>query len=123
MAFTHDATTDRGKVRLLCRDTVEATAIFTDDEIDAFLSIHDSDVKLAAAEALDTVASNQALLLKKVKLGDIGTDGPAVAAALRAHADRLRAQSVSEVDFDFAEMNFNGWSANTILNNSALRGL
>lgn len=123
MAFTHDAATDRGKVRLLCRDTVEATAIFTDVEVDAFLSIHEGDVKLAAAEALDTVASNQALLLKKLKLGDIGTDGPAVAAALRAHADRLRAQVLGEVDFDYAEMNLNSWSAAAIINNSALRGL
>lgn len=96
MAFTFDPATDRGKVRLLINDTDTATVanqIFDDASIDAFLALSDDEeVKLAAALALDTIASNQAYLQKKVKLGDIATDGPAVAAALRQHAATLRAE-------------------------------
>ena len=51
MAFTYDVSTDRGKVRLLCRDTVEASAVFSDAEVDAFLSLADSDKLLAASLA------------------------------------------------------------------------
>lgn len=115
MAFTYDPSTDPGKVRLLIKDTDTATAenqIFQDAEIEAYLAIHDGDVKLAAAEALDTMATSQALLLKKLKLGDIGTDGPAVAASLRNHAATLRAQASSDGDgFAIADIagSFPGW--------------
>lgn len=47
--------------------------------------------RLAAAMALDAMASSQALLLKKINLLDLKTDGPAVAKALREHAAALRA--------------------------------
>ena len=91
MAFTFDPTTPRGQVRLIIGDTTEAAAMFEDASIDAFLTLaEDSDVRLASAVALDTIASNQALLLKKVKVGEISTDGPAVAKALREHAQALR---------------------------------
>ena len=91
MPFTFDPSTDLGKVRLIIGDTTEATAMFEDASIEAFLAMaEDGDVRLASAVALDTIASNQALLLKKVKVGDISTDGPAVAKALREHAQALR---------------------------------
>jgi hypothetical protein len=101
MAFTYDPATDAGKVRLIIKDTDTADTakqIFQDAEIDAFLELQDGDVKLAAAEALDTIASSQTLTLKKLKLGDIGTDGPAVAASLRNHAASLRAQVADSGD-------------------------
>ena len=91
MPFTFDPTTPRGQVRLIIGDTNEAAPIFDDASIDAFLAMaEDGDVKLAAATAMETIASNQALMLKKVKVGDISTDGPAVADALRKHAQALR---------------------------------
>lgn len=107
MAFTYDPSTDLGKVRLLARDTVQASALFTDAEIQALLDLQSGNVKLAGADALDAVADNQVLLLKKVKVGDIGTDGPAVADALRQSALRLRKQVYGEDDagFEIAEMN------------------
>jgi hypothetical protein len=127
MPFTYDPTTDAGKVRLLARDTDSATVanqFFQDAEIDAFLALEGGDVKLAAADALDAIASSQTLLLKKVKLGDLGTDGPAVAAALREHAKTLRAQVYTmEPAFDIAEMDLNDFSAREILRNDFLRGL
>lgn len=114
MPFTYDPSTDAGKVRLLARDTAEASALFQDAEIDALIALNDGDVRLAAADALDAVASNQALLLKKVKLGDIGTDGPAVAAALRANAQTLREQAFAQSSaggegFVVVDMSRCGW--------------
>jgi hypothetical protein len=38
VAFTYDVATDRGKVRLGLGDTKESTGIFTDAEIDHFLT-------------------------------------------------------------------------------------
>lgn len=124
MAFTYDPSTPAGKVRMLARDTVEAAALFTDDEITAFLDLQNQDVKLAAADALDAVADNQVLLLKKVKLGDIGTDGPAVAEALRDSANRLRKQVYGEDDagFEIAELNTGFESQRQIERANWLRG-
>ena len=115
MTFTYDPTTDAGKVRLLIRDTDTsdpAKQVFQDAEVDALLDLEAGDVKLAAANALDTIASNHALLVKKVKLGDIGTDGPAVAAALRVHAENLRAQAAAggADDLGFAIADLGGCS-------------
>lgn len=61
MAFTYDPTTDRGRVRLLVSDTDDQTAanqVFTDAEIDAFLSLEDNEVYAAAAAAAQSMAAN-----------------------------------------------------------------
>jgi hypothetical protein len=102
MAFTYDVTTDRGKVRLLCTDVLESNAIFQDAEIDAFLSMNTT-VRLAAAAALEVIASNEVLVLKKIINLDLETDGPAVARELREQAKQLRAQENAIGAFDFAE--------------------
>ena len=60
MAFTHDPTTDRGKLRLLIYDTVESTAAFTDAEIDAFLELNSDDIWYAAADACRSLATKNA---------------------------------------------------------------
>jgi hypothetical protein len=82
---------DVDRVRLLISDT-STTPIFTNDEIGTFLDLNAGAVRLAAAEALDTIASNEALVSKKITTQDLSTDGPATAASLRAHAASLRAQ-------------------------------
>jgi hypothetical protein len=101
-ANTYDPATDRGYVRLLIPDTDvhdPTRVIFTDAEIDAFLTRQASDVRLAAAQALDTIASDEALVSKKIKTQDLSTDGPAVAKELRERASELRRQ-VAEGDAD-----------------------
>lgn len=123
MAFTVDYTTDRGQVRLLITDVDADNPLFDDDQVDAFLAL-ESGVKRAAAAALDTIASNEALVQKKTRMMDIQTDGPAVAAALRTHAERLRGQAEDdEVDgaFDWAEMVTNDFSARERVYAEALR--
>jgi hypothetical protein len=91
--ITTDPTTDLGRVRLLISDVDTASPTFTDAEISAFLALEGGNVRLAAAQALDTIASNEALVSKQVRTMDVSTNGPAVAAELRARARALREQA------------------------------
>lgn len=93
MSFSYDVTTDRGKVRLLCTDTNGGAATFHDDEIDTFLSLESGNVRRAAALALETIASNEVLVQKRILLLELSTDGPDEAQALMARAKALREQA------------------------------
>lgn len=122
--FTYDPSTSAGRVRLLATDTDSTNAIFSDEEIAAFLALEDDNVKRAAATALDQIASSEALIQKRIKLLDLQTDGPAVAKALREHAATLRDQAGDEETvgaFDYAEMVVNQFSARDRLWNQRLR--
>lgn len=92
MTFSTDVTTDIGKMRLIINDREVAYAIYSDEELQAFLDMA-GDVRRAAADALDAMASNQAMVLKVIRLQDLSTDGASVARALREHASRLREQA------------------------------
>ena len=121
-----DLTTDVGKVRLLIGDRDVSNLFFSDAEISAYLEMSEG-IRRAAADALDTMASDQAFVLKQVSLLDISTNGPSVAAALREHADRLRkeadAADAGDGDlFDFAELNVNAFQGREIIVNKWLRG-
>ena len=103
MAFTYDVTTDRGKVRLLCTDVESTDPCFDDAEIDAFLSMGGG-VLIAAAMALETIGSNEVLVLKLIKLLDLQTDGASVSRELRMRAGVLRDQAkLEDHTFDIAE--------------------
>jgi hypothetical protein len=99
MAFTYDVTTDRGRVRLLLNDVDRDTAVFTDGEIDAFLALEGGTVKLAAAQAIDTNATNEALASKVIRDHQVQTDGARLADAMRKHAASLREQAADEDGF------------------------
>lgn len=92
--YSIDYTTNLGRVRLLINDTDEEP-VFSDEEIEVFLTLEGQSVKLAAAQALDTIADDEALTSKVIKSQDLSTDGPSVAAGLRARATSLRTQSGS----------------------------
>lgn len=86
-------------------------SILLDEDIQAFLDMEGGNVKLAAAQALDTIASSEVLVEKRITLLDLQTDGPATARELRAHAKALRDQAAAvttdaDVDgtFDYAEL-------------------
>lgn len=90
---------DVTQVRLLITDVpVESTdlymdspePLFTNSQVAAFLSMNGGSVRLAAAEALETIAVSEVLMAKKIRTQDLATDGPAVAAELRALAAALR---------------------------------
>lgn len=130
MAFTYDPTTDRGLVRLLIHDTDTATAanqLFQDAEIDAFLTLEGSVVRRGAAAALESLAANQAMVLKVMRLLDLSVDGAAVARELRMQAQVLRQQA--EVDaaasgdgFAVAEMVVDTFTTREHTRNEMLRG-
>lgn len=95
MAIDYD--TDLGRVRLLIADTDEDNLLLSDEQIDAFLAMAPR-VKRAAAQALDAIASSEVLISKKIRTQDLQTDGPAVAAELRAQAKALREQDDEDQD-------------------------
>lgn len=83
---------DIDTVRLLISDTA-TPHLFTDPELQQYLTLEDGSVKRAAAQALDTIASSEALVSKVIRTQDLTTDGAKVADALRKHATALRAQA------------------------------
>lgn len=131
MAFTYDITTDRGKVRLLCTDTDVAggapAQYFQDAEIDYFLTAMSSNILRAAALALYTIAAQEILLMKRIRLLDLHTDGPAEAAELRALADTYQekadlAEAAEDAGtFDYAEMVVDEFTAEERRNKEYLR--
>lgn len=104
------------QVRLIIGDTNADDPDFDDDQLEGFLSIARNSVLRAAADALDAIATSEALLSKKLTTQDRATDGPAVADALRKHAAALRARAKEEEDAEddepfFMAFNLTGPSA------------
>lgn len=110
MAFSYDLDTEVGQLRLIIFDTNATTHTFEDGELLAFYALEGSSVKRAAALALETMASNEAMTLKVIKLLDLQTDGAKVADSLLKRAAELRKQADADdaaADggaFDIAEM-------------------
>lgn len=108
MTFSYEPSTELGQVRLLIPDKDEGHVIFQDEEIQVFLDMNDTSPRRAAAEALETIASDQAMVLKVISLLDLRTDGVSLAKELRERASRLRelaaqADAEDEALFDWAE--------------------
>lgn len=92
-----DPATAVGKMRLLITDTDETAPLFTDAEITALLELEGGNVKRGAAAALETIATSEALIAKKISASDgTSTDGPAVATSLMGRAKVLREQADAE---------------------------
>lgn len=126
--MTYDPTDDAGKVRLLISDTDPDNEVFADSEIDTFLELEGGNLRLAAAQALDTIASNELQVLKVIQILDLRTDGASMSKELRARADSLRAQAdryladgEDDSGFEIAEFVLNPWSYRDRLTNEALR--
>ena len=127
MTLTYDVATDRGKVRLLIQDTVEANEFYDDTEIDAFLTLAaDLDgaaIYNASALALDSWASNQLMILKVIERLDLKTDGASMSKEMRARAQGLREQAIAASDdagFEIAEMALGPWSVREQIVNEAI---
>lgn len=106
MAFTYDVSTDAGKVRMITADSRDDGHILEDDEVAAFLALNGGNVRLAAADALETIASNESLVQKAMKLLDVQTNGPAVAADLRKAAATQRALAAGDLAAVNTDMGF-----------------
>jgi len=105
MTATYDPTTLNGQVRLLSTDTdlSAGNLVFQDEELAAFLSLNAQNVRLAAAQALDVIASSEVLIQRKIKTLDFSTDGPAEAERLQSMSAELRRQ-VNDGDGDYTGM-------------------
>lgn len=90
-----DYSTDLGYVRLLISDTDETNQILPDDALNALIG-REPTLKRAAATALDTIATSEALVSKVLRTQDRQTDGAKLAAELRTRAKTLREESDSE---------------------------
>ena len=122
-AFSYDPSTDLGKVRLyIPGETDPTTALLTDDEINAFLDVQNQNVRLAAADALDMIATSTAKVQQKIKLLNLELDGPAVARVYQENAKRLRDRVDNDPYFDWAEQVTNAFSERERYLKQFLRG-
>lgn len=80
------------QVRLLTDDGAD-DPVFSDGDITAFLEMNGGNALRSAAQALLVIAGSEARISKKIRTHDLTTDGPAVAAELRAQALQLRRQA------------------------------
>jgi hypothetical protein len=117
MSVSYDVSTDLGKTRLLTFDTDTTNPIYQDEEHQAFLDLNAGNVRLAAAQAIDAIAGNEAYVQKMIKMLDLMTNGPQTAMALRAAADELRRQVYEGSGdfsgmFDIAEQVYDNWTLN-----------
>lgn len=99
------ATTTTVKVRHLMADVGDEEYL-SDDQIGVYLELNDDDVRLAAADALDAIATSEVLIGKVIRTQDLQTDGAKVADSLRKHADRLRDQAERESAHDIFDVVF-----------------
>lgn len=76
----------------------DAEYLFSDDRLQAFLTLNKDSIRLAAADAIDAIADNESLVSKKIRTEDLQTDGPSVTNALRMHATSLRLQARQEAE-------------------------
>jgi hypothetical protein len=128
MAYTYDLGSSEGQIRLLIMDNNAAAYVFEDAEISAFLTLESANVRKGAALALETLASNEAFVLKVIKLLDLQTDGAKTADALMKRAAALRKQAADDEQaeeggaFDIAEMVVDDFSGRERISKEWLRG-
>ena len=122
MTATYDTGTDVGKVRLYIQDTdvsPESDAIFTDEEIQVFLT-EEGSVKSAAALGLETIASDKARLSMMLKSLNYGEDTRGASRELLERAQRLRETETAA--FGWAEQSLTDQNVIDAVINRALRG-
>ena len=101
--FPPDYATAVGQVRLLIPDTEQlldpsgtydhGEYIFSDPQIQAFLTLYSNNVKRAAAQAKLVLATSEALINKVIRTADYTTDGAKLGAELRAQAKHLQEEA------------------------------
>lgn len=82
-------------VRLNITDT-GTEKLFTDDQLNAWLTQYQGSINRATYRALVTIATSTVLVSKKIRTQDLSTDGPAEAAALLALARTYKEDADAE---------------------------
>lgn len=107
MTVTYDIATLVGKVRLTTGDKIVASPVFTDEEIEVFLTNQSSNVNLASADLLEAWASSYAANADSEKVGDYVYTQKIVDKMLNL-AKRLRETDASIPYLTWAEMDLTG---------------
>jgi hypothetical protein len=127
MAFTIDMSSYIGLVRLRIFDRNPLNPVFQDEDITAvYNTLERESVKRTAAFFLETIATQQALILKVMKNLQLSTDGAKLADSLQKQAADLRAQAdiddtASGGGFDWAEQVFDPFTERERLIKEILR--
>ena len=106
MTFTYVLTTDIGKVRLITGDKDVLEPVFTDEEIQVFLTAEGS-VNLAAAAVLEAWATLYSANVDTEKIGDYSY-GQKIVDKMLALAKRLRETDAETPALTWAEMDLTG---------------
>ncbi len=125
-----DYATAVGQVRLLIPDveeldnladpTATAAFLFSDPQIQAFLSLYGNNVKKAAAQAKLVLATSESLINKVIRTSDYTTDGAKLGAELRAQAKQLRDEAAQDDLIEQYDSSFTVVSYSTKWDNSWL---
>jgi hypothetical protein len=102
MTFSYDLSTDIGKVRLIISDKNLLAPVFTDEEIQVFLTAGGT-VNLASAAALEAWAASYAANASSETIGDYAYQQRIVQNMLET-AKRLRDKEAETPAMDWAEM-------------------
>lgn len=143
MSFTYDVTTTIGKMRLLIGDTVQASANFQDEELQALLdttdfilsgpssasvfgsaTIPENEVLfLACANAMDALASRVAASPngQTVKIGDYSITGKDQVQKIQDIAQRFRDAIENMPAWGIVEENLSGFNELLIIRNWILK--
>lgn len=111
MTTTYDITTDTGKIRLKIGDKDVANAVFTDEELQAFLTDEGS-VILASAAALEAWAATYAANADSEHIGDYSFT-QTITKKMLDLAQRLRDSDADTPALDIASMDLTAGSAIT----------
>jgi len=125
MSFSNVAGSDIALIRLRIMDAVEASAVFSDEDLNAFL-LAETGTWGASAAALERIALDQVLKLKYTKILGFTVDGAKVAEAIlkiaRSYRDQaLIADSATGDLWDSAEIASTDWNAERIIIGDLLR--
>jgi hypothetical protein len=114
--FPPDYATAIGQVRLLIPDTEQlldpsgtydhGEYIFSDPQIQAFLTLYSNNVKRAAAQAKLVLATSEALINKVIRTADYNTDGAKLGAELREQSKQLQAEADKDDLIDSYDSSF-----------------
>jgi len=116
MTTTYDLTTSVGKLRLVIGDTTLADAVFTDEELNYFLTENSSDISLSASDALEAWAAKYGASATSENLGDYAYTQKIIegmltlAKKLREKAEGVPSGAAAEIahtDFNYRDIIFN----------------
>ena len=107
MTTSSDITTNVGKVRLIIGDTDITDAVFTDEELEVFLTIQSNNLNRAAADALEAWAAKYAANPDQEKIGDYAYTAKITDKMLKL-ATRLRETDEASPVFEWSEPDLTG---------------